>query len=61
MFKIGAGAVVATLMAIASAYAAAAPAEEKVFPLAMVFALIAVACGVGTALFASSQSNKKKD
>ena len=44
----------------ANAYAAAAPAEEeKGFPLTIVFALIAVACGVGTALFASSQ--KKKD
>ncbi|MEQ1489277.1 MAG: hypothetical protein ABL932_01890 [Terricaulis sp.] len=61
MFKICTGAVVTTLMSVASAYATAAPAEEKEFPLAMVFALIAVACGVGTALFASSQSNKKKD
>ena len=45
----------------ANAYAAAAPAaEEKAgFPLAIVFALIAVACGVGTALYAGSQ--KKKD
>lgn len=59
MLKHGASVVGATLMTLASAYAAAAPAEEKEFPLAIVFALIAVACGVGTALFASTQ--KKKD
>ncbi|MBL8546724.1 MAG: hypothetical protein JNL81_09670 [Hyphomonadaceae bacterium] len=47
-------------MIAANAYAAAAPAEEdEGFPLAIVFALIAVACGVGTAIFASQQ--KKKD
>lgn len=47
-------------MMAANAYAAVAPAEEeKEFPLAIVFALIAVACGVGTAIFASTQ--KKKD
>ena len=44
----------------ANAYAAAAPAEEaEGFPLTIVFALIAVACGVFTAIFASKQ--KKKD
>ncbi|MEQ1492178.1 MAG: hypothetical protein ABL871_10105 [Terricaulis sp.] len=59
MFKQSVVVVVATMMLAASAYAAQAPAEEKEFPLAIVFALIAVACGVGTALFASSQ--KKKD
>lgn len=42
----------------ANAYAASAE-EDEGFPLAIVFALIAVACGVGTAIFASSQ--KKKD
>lgn len=54
--------VVAASIAMLStnAYAAAAPAaEEKEFPLAIVFALIAVACGVGTALMASQA--KKKD
>lgn len=49
-----------TMMTIANAYATQAPVEEeREFPLAIVFALIAVACGVGTALFAASQ--KKKD
>lgn len=55
-------ATLAALMALsaANAYAAAAPVEEeREFPLAIVFALIAVACGVGTAIFASQQ--KKKD
>ncbi len=62
MFKQSAIASVATMLSAASAYAAQAPVEEeRGFPLAIVFALIAVACGVGTALFASSQSNKKKD
>jgi len=45
-----------------NAYATQAPVEEeREFPLAIVFALIAVFCGVGTALFAASQSKKKKD
>jgi len=54
-------AAVALLSAPVSAFAAAAPAapvEERGFPLAIVFALIAVFCGIGTALFAS-QSKKK--
>jgi hypothetical protein len=51
----------ASALLVANAYATAAPAEEKEFPLAIVFALIAVFCGVGTALFASSQSKTKKD
>ena len=59
MFKQSVVVVGATVMSAASAYAAQAPAEEKEFPLTIVFALIAVACGVGTAIYASSQ--KKKD
>lgn len=52
--------IAASALLAANAYAAQAPVEEeREFPLAMVFALIAVACGVGTALFAASQSKKK--
>lgn len=59
MFKQSVVVVVATVMSVVSAYAAQAPAEEKEFPLAIVFALIAVACGVGTAIIASQK--KKND
>jgi hypothetical protein len=51
-----------TALMSASAYAAQAPVaveEDDGFPLAIVFALIAVFCGVGTALFAATQSKKK--
>ncbi len=51
----------ATLMGFSSvdAYAAAAPAqEEQGFPLAVVFALIAVFCSLGVVLLAAA---KKKD
>lgn len=52
--------VAVTALMSASAYAAQAPVEDdEGFPLAMVFALIAVFCGVGTALFAATQSKKK--
>lgn len=52
--------VAVTALLSASAYAAQAPAEEEQgFPLAIVFALIAIFCGVGAALFAATQSKKK--
>ena len=52
--------IAANALLAANAYATQAPVEEeREFPLAIVFALIAVFCGVGTALFAASQSKKK--
>ena len=52
--------IAANALLAANAYATQAPIEEeREFPLAIVYALIAVFCGVGTALFAASQ--KKKD
>jgi hypothetical protein len=53
--------VAVTVLICASAYAAQAPApveEDEGFPLAIVFALIAVFFGVGAALFAASQKKK---
>lgn len=62
MLKQAATLVAMTALMAANAYATQAPVEEeREFPLAIVFALIAVACGVGTALMAASQSKKKKD
>lgn len=52
--------IAANALLAGNAYATQAPVEEeREFPLAMVFALIAVFCGVGTALMAASQSKKK--
>lgn len=60
MFKQTVTFVAMTALMAVNAYATQAPVEEeREFPLAIVFALIAVFCGVGTALFAASQ--KKKD
>ena len=51
--------IVANALLAANAYATQAPVEEgREFPLAIVFALIAIFCGVGTALFAASQKEK---
>ena len=62
MLKTTASFVALTALLAANAYATQAPVEEeRGFPLTIVFALIAVACGVGTALYAASQSKNKKD
>lgn len=52
---------VTTWMLVANAYAAQAPAEEKEFPLAIVFALIAVFISLGVVFMGVSQNKKKKD
>lgn len=50
-----------TALLAANAYATQAPVEdEREFPLAIVFALIAVFFGVGSAILAAN-SKKKKD
>ena len=54
-------AVALVAMSVTSAYAAPAPMEEeRGFPLALVFALVAVFISVGVVIMAASQ-NKKKD
>ncbi|HVK79426.1 MAG TPA: hypothetical protein VM915_02330 [Verrucomicrobiae bacterium] len=58
LFQIAAIVVLSAPVSALAAVAPAAPVEEREFPLAIVFALIAVFCGIGAALFAS-QSKKK--
>ena len=51
------------LLWAANAYAVQAPAEDEGggFPLAIVFALIAVFISVGVVIMGASQNKKKKD
>jgi len=59
MFQRIAATAFAAIALVGPAFAASAPTEEREFPLAIVFALIAVFFGAGTAIFAASQRKKK--
>jgi hypothetical protein len=61
MLKSNALALAVTMIATAQAYATQAPVEEeREFPLAIVFALLAVFFAVGSSIIAA-RSKKKKD
>lgn len=59
IFQAAAVIALSTPVSVFAAVAPAAPEEERGFPLAIIFALIAVFCALGSSLIAA-RNNKKK-